>query len=270
LSEATLQFWTWHDIEADWDYGYVTVSADDGATWQILRGPSTVDTNPHGNSHGWGYTGLSTDGSPLFSIGLEYVDEVASGEIPSGLWQEFESQGITLSARLSLKTQGQSSRWQIKDEDNDKTYILSKEDQTLNIYAGSVWINERIDLSPYAGQQILLRFEYITDDALNLPGWAIDDVSIPELGYLEDFEDGEGGWLGEGFVWTNNGVPQNYLVQLITFGPQTRVQRLPLRDDQSARWHLSLAEADHAVLLVSGVAPVTTEAAGYYYRLERE
>jgi immune inhibitor A len=112
-----------------------------------------------------------------------------------------------------------------------------------------------------------IRFEYITDDALNDPGWVLDDIAIPELNYLDDVESGDGGWQAEGFVRTNNFVPQAYLVQLITFGPETTVQRLPLRDDQSARWHLPLAGTDHAVLLVSGLAPLTTEPAAYFYQL---
>jgi immune inhibitor A len=121
-----------------------------------------------------------------------------------------------------------------------------------------------------AGRQILVRFEYVTDDALNYPGWALDDIAILELNYLDDVESGDSGWQAEGFLRTNNFVPQGYLVQLITFGPETTVQRLPLRDDQSVRWHLSLADADHAVLLVSGLAPLTTEPAAYFYRLEKE
>jgi hypothetical protein len=193
LGQATLRFWTWYDIETDWDYGYIQISSDGGATWQILRGPSTTDANPFGNSFGWGYTGLSG--------------------------------------------------------------------------GGPTWIEEQIDLTAYAGQEVLVRFEYITDDALNDPGWAIDDITIPELGYQDDAEGGNGGWQAEGFVRTNNYVPQQYLVQLITFGDGTTVERLALRDDQSARWHLPLADADHAVLVVSGLAPVTTEPASYFYRL---
>ena len=203
MTQATLSFWTWYDIEADWDYGYVTVSNDDGATWQILRGPATTDSNPNGNSYGWGYTGRSDD--------------------------------------------------------------------------GPAWSQQQIDLSPYAGQQLLIRFEHVTDDALNFPGWVIDDVALTASGpdgagldYRDDTENGDGGWQAEGFVRINNFVPQRYLLQLITFGSEgeTTVERLPLRDDQSARWQLPLAEADHAVLLVSGMAPVTTELADYYYVLQ--
>jgi immune inhibitor A len=192
VSQATLRFWTWYDIEAGWDYGYVMVSNDDGATWSILRGDLSTDVNPHGNSYGWSYTGLS-------------------GE-------------------------------------------------------GPVWVEESISLDDFAGQQILVRFEYITDDALNSPGWAIDDISIPELGYRDDVEAGTAGWQAEGFVQTGNFVPQEHLVQVILFDREITVERLPLLENQSARWQLPLADADHAVLVVSGLAEVTTEPTNYFYQ----
>lgn len=35
-ASATLSFATWYDTEANWDFGFVQVSTDDGATWQSL------------------------------------------------------------------------------------------------------------------------------------------------------------------------------------------------------------------------------------------
>ncbi|MEA2447176.1 MAG: hypothetical protein QOK47_813, partial [Actinomycetota bacterium] len=40
------------------------------------------------------------------------------------------------------------------------------------------WVNETFDLSPYAGQTILLAFRYVTDRSFDLDGWWIDDVSV--------------------------------------------------------------------------------------------
>ena len=50
-------------------------------------------------------------------------------------------------------------------------------------YTGSSdeWLRESIDLTPFAGGPVLLRFEYVTDDAVYLDGLLIDDLSIPEL-----------------------------------------------------------------------------------------
>lgn len=62
LSQATLGFWSWYEIEEGWDYAYVTVSGDGGATWQILETDDTTLENPQGNSYGPGLTGASGPG----------------------------------------------------------------------------------------------------------------------------------------------------------------------------------------------------------------
>ena len=35
LSQATLSFWAWYDLEEDFDYAYVTISADGGQNWRL-------------------------------------------------------------------------------------------------------------------------------------------------------------------------------------------------------------------------------------------
>ena len=45
----------------------------------------------------------------------------------------------------------------------------------------------------------MLRFEYVTDTAVNTEGFLLDDLRIDAIGYEEDFEDGDGGWSAE--VW---------------------------------------------------------------------
>lgn len=132
------------------------------------------------------------------------------------------------------------------------------------------WVLEEMDLTPYAGQQILLRFEYITDDAYNSPGFCVDDISIPELGYHYDAEDDDG-WEALGFIRTDNTLPQRYLVQLIELGTETtRVRRMDL--DEAQEGELAIegfgSEVERAVLVVSALAPKTTEVAGYQYSVE--
>jgi len=76
IDQATLTYKTWFDIEDDWDYGYVMVSADGGASWDILSTPYTTDSNPHGNAYGTGYSGES-NGWIDESIALDpYAGEV--------------------------------------------------------------------------------------------------------------------------------------------------------------------------------------------------
>ena len=59
VQDATLEFWTWFNLEEGWDYAYVEVSDDEGVTWEILEGRSTTAENPAGNSYGPGFTGQS-------------------------------------------------------------------------------------------------------------------------------------------------------------------------------------------------------------------
>lgn len=53
-----MDYWTWYDIEQDFDYAYVEASID-GLHWEILQPPSGTDTDPNGASYGWAYTGPS-------------------------------------------------------------------------------------------------------------------------------------------------------------------------------------------------------------------
>jgi hypothetical protein len=131
-----------------------------------------------------------------------------------------------------------------------------------------IWVEESIDLSPYTGGKVLVRFEYITDEAANKPGFTVDDISIPELGYVDDCET-EGNWVAEGFVRLNDLVDQRFIVQLIEFGDKVNVQEVPLDAQQRGEIYLSGIgrETEHAVLVVAGVTPVTTEVASYRFSI---
>jgi len=39
---ANLNFWTWYEIETGWDFGFVQISTDGGATWTSLENPDTT------------------------------------------------------------------------------------------------------------------------------------------------------------------------------------------------------------------------------------
>ncbi|MDI6871150.1 MAG: immune inhibitor A [Bacillota bacterium] len=121
VSSAHLNFWTWYDIEQDWDYGYVEVSTDNGATWTSLPGAITTNDDPNGQNAGNGITGSSNG-----------------------------------------------------------------------------WILASFDLTPFAGREIMLRFRYWTDMAVQGKGWCIDDVTIPEIGFFDNVESGNQGWLKTG------------------------------------------------------------------------
>ena len=134
-------------------------------------------------------------------------------------------------------------------------------------YTGSSggWVREQIALDDYTGQEILLRFEMITDDAINYPGLAIDDVSLPEVGYHSDFEANGGGWDAAGWVRIDNRLPQHAWVQAVQFGDSpdaVTVTRWLYPTDED--WTLLLEpDTTRAVIAVSPFAPVTTEPGVY-------
>ena len=185
-----LSYWTWYDIEEDWDYVYLEASTD-GQTWEILKTPSSTDTNPSGQSFGWAYTGQTGD-----------------------------------------------------------------------------WKQEQVDLSQFAGQKVQLRFEYITDAAINGEGFLLDDVQIDAINYTEDFEAGEGDWEAAGFVRIENTLPQNYRLTLITKGDTTTVTQIPLNPDQTAEIPLSLGSGEEAVLIVTGTTRFTRLPAAYQIEIK--
>lgn len=133
------------------------------------------------------------------------------------------------------------------------------------------WIQEEIDLSPYAGREVLVRFAYLTDEAITGKGFVIDDVVISEIGYADNGEAGTGGWEATGFVRSDNSVPQRYLALLIGIGDTVTVERLPVGENQTAEWTVPLSsEGWHeAVLVFSGLAPFTTQLAPYQLVIEK-
>ncbi len=59
LSQATLNYQVWFDVEKEWDYGYLEVSVNQGRTWDVLETPGSSSKNPIGIGFGPGYTGKS-------------------------------------------------------------------------------------------------------------------------------------------------------------------------------------------------------------------
>ena len=74
-----------------------------------------------------------------------------------------------------------------------------------------------MDLSAYAGKAIQVRFEYVTDEGFNAPGWAIDDISIPEWATAPTPRPDDGGWQAAGFARVANVVPQHWYVAAIEY-----------------------------------------------------
>jgi hypothetical protein len=126
------------------------------------------------------------------------------------------------------------------------------------------WIEENIDLSQYAGKKILVRFEYVTDAAVNGEGMLIDDVRVDAIDYATDFETDDGGWVADGFARVQNVLPQTFRLALIKQGSTTTVEMIDVSEDQTAEIPLSIGgDVDNVTLVVSGTTRFTRGEGSY-------
>ena len=127
------------------------------------------------------------------------------------------------------------------------------------------WLRESVDLSPYTGQQVQIRFEYITDDGYNAGGIAVDDIAIPELGFTDDAES-DAGWQSAGFVRVANELPQRYFLAAVTQAADDsfQVQPVEVAPDGTASFRIEGGYTS-AVLVVAGMTPHSIHPAEYSF-----
>lgn len=135
-----------------------------------------------------------------------------------------------------------------------------------NAAGDAQWVDESYELSAYAGAPVWVRFEYVTDDGITGPGWFIDEVRIPALDYATGFENDTGGFESEGWLRTDNRLPQRWLLQLLTLDGDNLVDRQFVATSSNGQAHFdvnALGANRRAVLAISAVTPVTTQPATY-------
>jgi hypothetical protein len=186
---------TWYDIERWYDWGYVSVSTDGGATWAVLRGDHATTDDPVQAAFGPGYSGKS-----------------GRGDDP-------------------------------------------------------VWVDERVSLAKYAGQKVLLRFEYVTDGGTHGPGWAIADVALENAADDVGFDDP--GWSTSGWIRIDKPLQQTWIVRLIEDKPggEWAVLDVPVDSSGSGELRFSAAGVTSATLVVAGSTEGTTNTAQYHIEL---
>ncbi|MCL4833929.1 MAG: immune inhibitor A [Caldilineaceae bacterium] len=214
----------------------------------------------------------------------------------SRLTQFFDFSGVAPGTALEMR----ANLWYDIENDYDYLYLLVSEDDKKweilpgqrtttedpsgnsfgHAYTGESspsgdeipeWIEERYDLSAWAGKKVSLRFEYVTDDAVNYPGAFVDDISIPAIGYSTDFENGPDGWESEGWLLTDNRLPQRWIVQVLAVhnGQLVGVERATVTPTGETTIQINgLSRNTRAVVIISGATPVTTEEAQYEYSIE--
>jgi immune inhibitor A len=132
------------------------------------------------------------------------------------------------------------------------------------------WLDEQMDLTPYAGKKVQVRFFYVTDQSYHGSGFAVDDVAIPEIGFADDAEQ-DTGWQTDGFLRSVNAAAVDWAVQIVTFtdgGPQIQ-QITPSTSAAGGAAEGTLViprfgdSVKRVVVAISPLVPVTLEPVEY-------
>ena len=227
---------------------------------------------------------------------IEFTGSTAVGLLPvepySGKYAVWSNRGdesdMTLTREFDFtKASGEVKLnfriWYDIEEDWDYLYVEASEDgkswQILKTPSGTdknpsgnsygrgytgktnSWVEESVDLSQFAGKKAFVRFQYITDAAINGAGFMLDDVSVEAINYQSDFEEDDDGWVANGVARVQNILLQTFRLALIKNG--TTVEMIEINRDQTAEIPLSLKTGENAVLIVVGTTRLTRESATY-------
>lgn len=196
--------------------------------------------------------------------------EVDSATLTFKAWYDIEEEWDY--AYVVVSTDG-GQTWQIQP--TDLTTLANTHGTSYGHgYTGRSdgWVEQNVDLSAYAGQEILVRFEYVTDDATLEAGFVLDDVAIPEIGYFQDFEESSDEWQSEGWVRLENNLRQHFTLHLVEKYADGSIQVRPLlaADEAPAgEWEVSLGgEIQEVTVVISPFAPITTEKATFDLQIQ--
>jgi hypothetical protein len=128
----------------------------------------------------------------------------------------------------------------------------------------SAWIQETANLNAYAGRRILLRFAMQNNRSVNNYGFAVDDLSISEIGWSDNVEAGGKDWTSGGFVPIHNRVPQVWGVRAVE---QTKDGSIVVHDlavkNGAGKLEMDFSKLNRLVVFVIGQTRYTTLPASY-------
>jgi immune inhibitor A len=128
--------------------------------------------------------------------------------------------------------------------------------------SGSSWVDEEVDLTPLAGSDVLLRFEYVTDQSYNGQGFALKDVRIPQVG-LDEPGAVEGAWTPSGWVRVDAPVPEHWNLRLVRWTSSGAVVDPVAVDANGSAMFTLDPTATRSTLVVAPTAPRTLASANY-------
>jgi hypothetical protein len=242
------------------DYIQINCSGDYTLRFEASTVARLLPEDPHSGSHAF-WTNKGDESNMTLTREFDFSDVTGPITFSFRTWYDIEEDYDYVYFEVSED----GEHWQIIT-----TPSGTGEDPSGNSYGWAYnnvtngWIEESIDLSDYAGKKVFVRFEYVTDAAVNGEGMLIDDVSVEAIDYFTDFEFDDGGWDAAGFVRIQNALPQTFRLALIKQGSSTTVEMIEVSDDQTAEIPISIGgDLDSVTLVISGTTRFTREVGSY-------
>jgi hypothetical protein len=254
-----------HQFGAD----YIRITCDGTYTLQFEGSTqvSVVPAQPYSGEYAF-WSNRGDESNMTLTREFDFTDETGALTLSFHTWYDIETDYDYL--YLVASTDGET--WDILP-----TIYGTDADPSGNSYGWAYngqtngWVNEVVDISQYAGETVSLRFEYVTDAAVNGNGFLLDDVSIIETGYFTDFETDNDGWEAAGFARIQNVLPQTFLVSLIQHrgGSDTTVEYIELDATNQANIPITIGrDVDEVTLVVSGATGFTRQKAAYRFEIQ--
>ena len=260
---------SWYDGTVN-QYGtdYIQIQCD-GDYMVEVEGQDAVallPADPHsGKSYFWSNSG--DESHMTLSRDFDFGD--VSGPIALSYWAWYDIERDYDYAYVTVSLDGET--WQILDTTTCTTNNPTGASYGCGLNGASAgWVQETVDLTAFAGKKVTLKFEYITDAAVNGDGLLLDDIRIDALDYVTDFETDDGGWESSGFVRISNQLPQAYALAWLRTGTDGQVQKWMTSSGLAQTIEATDAgDRQEDVLAISGLTRHTHIPAAYRIRITR-
>ena len=173
-------------------------------------------------------------------------------QISYNLRDDLEYGYVTVSEDGGVSWEALSGRFMRRSEIYDDLYPRGYS------RSSSGWLPERINISDYAGGKILIRFELNSSYVTKYAGMAIDDVRIGAIDFRDRFESPDEGWIADGWILTDNRLPNNTWLQVVQdTGDRLHISRALINGSGDLTVELQPG-ASQVLVAVSPVVPLTS------------
>lgn len=219
--------------------------------------PLTEVEDYFGEAAWWSYAAESTMSQLTRPINLEGV---SSATLTFDLWYRTEQNYDWMGVLVSVDD---GATWKPL---SGEAMRFANEDIPIDHYSGfsNGWLAEQIDLSAYTGNEILLRFQYITDGTFTYDGVLIDNLAIESIGWADDAESPDPEWVVEGFLHIPESVQQQWALAIVT----DDVEILTLDAENNLQQTFDLP--DGGTLIIGAMAPLTAQPTNYQLTVKQE